>query len=116
MKITRIYTGSDGQSHFEDVDIPLEQMKGSESRSRLMPATGIILSQTSKDFKIDWHNAPRRQFLVTLQGECEIVVGDGATRHFGPGDIMLAEDTTGQGHTTRGVGNRPSIYFIVTLD
>ncbi|GAF92940.1 unnamed protein product, partial [marine sediment metagenome] len=56
------------------------------------------------------------QFVVTLAGEGEIIVGDGTSRRFGPGDIMLAEDITGQGHITRAVGKRPRISIFVTLD
>ena len=48
-----------------------------------------------------WHNAPRRQFVITLTGRSEIGVGDGSSQQLGPGDMMLAEDLTGQGHTTR---------------
>ena len=116
MKITRIYTGSDGQSHFEDVDIPLKQNKRGEYRSELLPAKGIILRETSADFNRQWHNAPRRQFVITLKGEAEIEVGDGTKRRFGPGDIMLAEDLTGQGHITRGAGKQPRISIFVTLE
>jgi len=34
----------------------------------------------------------------------EIGIGDGTTRRFGPGDVVLADDLTGRGHTTRSVG------------
>ena len=116
MKITRLYDGSDGKSHFEDIDIPLIEGKPGERRSELIEATGIILRETSGEFNIDWHNAPRRQLVITLAGEGEIMVGDGTTRRFGPGDIMLAEDTTGQGHITRAVDKRPRISIFVALD
>jgi hypothetical protein len=37
-------------------------------------------------------------------GPMEIGIGDGTTRCFGPGDVVLADDLTGHGHTTRSVG------------
>jgi hypothetical protein len=52
----------------------------------------------------DWHTAPRRQYIFILAGQMEIGIGDGTTRRFGPGDAVLADDLTGQGHTTRLVG------------
>ena len=53
----------------------------------------------------DWHNAPRRQYAIFLSGgQMEVVIGDGTTRRFGPGDAVLFEDLTGQGHTSRSVG------------
>jgi hypothetical protein len=36
----------------------------------------------------------------------KIGIGDGTTRRFGPGDAVLADDLTGQGHTTRSLGVR----------
>ena len=81
-----------------------------------MATTGLVLRETSSEFSLGWHNAPRRQFVITLAGEGEIIVGDGTRRRFGPGDIMLAEDTTGQGHMTRAVNHQPRTSIIVTLD
>jgi len=62
MKVTRIYTGDDGESHFEDIDIPLGESIESDRRSELIKATGIIFRETGADYDLDWHNAPRRQF------------------------------------------------------
>ncbi len=46
----------------------------------------------------------------------EIAVGDGTSRRFGPGDVMLAEDLTGRGHTTRVHGNEQRISVVIPLD
>ena len=116
MNVTRLYAGSDGKSHFEDIDIPLNEVGTGERLSKLMEATGIVFRETSDDLNMDWHRAPRRQYVITLAGEGEIIIGDGTSRRFGPGDIMLAEDTTGQGHITRAVGNEPRLSIFVTLD
>ena len=48
----------------------------------------------------EWHNAPRRQWMIMLGGSITISVGDGSSRTFRAGDVLLAEDTTGQGHKT----------------
>ena len=116
MKVTRLYSGTDGESHFEDIDIPLARFEPGEERSEFIKATGIIFRETSESQDLDWHNAPRRQYVFTLKGRGEIVVGDGTSRQFGPGDIMIADDLTGRGHMTRGVGNQPRISIFVTLD
>jgi quercetin dioxygenase-like cupin family protein len=65
---------------------------------------------------MDWHTAPRKQYVITLSGEVEIGLGDGSVHRFGPGDVMLAEDLTGQGHTTRAVGGGPRLSAAVPLD
>jgi hypothetical protein len=116
MKMTRLYTGLDGKSHFEDVDIPLNNIMGAQKLSEQRNATGIIFRETSEAYDLDWHNAPRRQYIINLEGGVEITVDDGDSRIFGPGDVFLAEDITGRGHKSRAVNNlsRKSIY--VTLD
>lgn len=111
MKIARIYTGPDGQSHFEDLGIPL--LPGAYGvQSEPLPTGGVIFRETPADGNLDFHPAPRRQFVITLSGMGEIVCGDGTRRRFGPGDVMLAEDTTGQGHITREVGGPRRGIFI----
>ncbi len=116
MKVTRFYADAAGESHFEDIDIPLESVGGTDRRSEFMKATGIIFRETGGEYNLDWHNAPRRQFIIVLEGEVEIIVSDGTKRRFGPGDIFLAEDTTGRGHISRAVNNKPRKSIFVTLD
>ena len=116
MKYTRIYTGSDGKSHFEDVKVPLQDAGSGNLISGPVKAKEIIFRETSGDYYLDWHNAPRRQFIITLDGKVEIEIGDGTSRQFGPGDILLAEDATGQGHISRAVNNQPRTSIIVILD
>ena len=116
MKVTRMYTGPDGESHFEDIDIPLGDSEAADRRSELIKTTGIIFRETSGEYDLDWHNAPQRQFVINLEGAVEIVVGDGTKRQLGTGDILLAEDTTGRGHISRAVNNQPRKSIFVTLD
>jgi hypothetical protein len=111
MKITRIYTGDDGESHFEDLDIPLKEGRFG-SISRFVPVTGVAFRETPLGAELDFHNAPQRQFVITLIGIAEVECKDGSKRQFGPGDILLADDTTGRGHITREIqGPRKSIFL-----
>jgi hypothetical protein len=111
MKAARIFTGADGRSHFEDLDIPLKP-GGYGVLSDLVPSSGVIFRETPLGGALDFHVAPRRQFVITLAGLVEVECGDGTKRRFGAGDIMLADDTTGQGHITREVqGPRRSLFI-----
>jgi len=56
-----------------------------------------------------------RVLSISLSGTAEIEVGDGTVARIGPGDVVLAEDLTGQGHITRVVGEQPRFYAIVPL-
>ncbi len=117
MYVTRIFTGDDGESHFEDIDIPLQDLGPIGAMSKLIEATGLVLRETGPDYDLDFHNAPRRQFVVMLSGgQVEIEVGDGTQRRLGPGDILLAEDTTGRGHISRAVDDEPRVSIFITLD
>ncbi|MBI4610473.1 MAG: hypothetical protein HY726_15860 [Candidatus Rokubacteria bacterium] len=114
MKIVRLYTGSDGESHFGEVEVPFERAGDAEATA-LQNATGIVFRRAPAGHVQDWHPAPRRQYVITLSGQVEIEIGDGTVRRFGPGDVMLAEDLTGRGHTTRVVGTQPRVYVAVPL-
>ena len=117
MQVTRIFTGSDGESHFEDLDIPLNDLGPVGAMSDLIEATGVVFRETGPDYDLDFHNAPRRQFVLMLSGgEVEIEVGDGSKRRLGPGDVLLTEDTTGRGHISRAVDDQPRVSIFVTLD
>lgn len=112
MKVVRVYTGPDQRSHFEDLEVPLTPGRHGGQVSELVAATGVIFRETPAGVSLDFHNAPRRQFVVTLSGQVEIECGDGSKRRLGPGDILLADDATGQGHITREIeGPRRSLFI-----
>ena len=100
MAFVRWYTGTDGQSHFEDLDLLPPDIE----RSIEQAASSITFTRSPNGRFSDWHTAPRRQYIFILAGQMEIGIGDGTTRRFGPGDVVLADDLTGQGHTTRSLG------------
>ena len=114
MKIVRLYTGPDNESHFEETEVELE-LRGRFEASELQPAQGILFRRSPATWVSDFHTAPRRQYVITLAGQVEIETGDGTIRRFGPGDVMLAEDTTGRGHIRRVVGNQPVHYAFIPL-
>lgn len=114
MEIVRLYTGPDRQSHFEEV----KPSFGGERQLLTtvpQPASMVAFRCAPPGTVLDWHPAPRRQYVVTLSGQWEIECGDGAVRRFKAGDVMLAEDLTGQGHVSRVVGNEPHIFMTVPL-
>ncbi len=116
MKVNWIHTGPDNRSHFEDLEIPLNPA-GYSRLSELVPAAGVVFRETPVGGSMDFHPAPRRQFVVNLSGLAEIECGDGTKRRLGAGDILLADDTTGQGHITRDLeGPRRSIFIYLPPD
>ena len=116
MQITRVYTGDDGRSHFEEIAVALAESRYGRL-SELFAAEGVIFRETPVGGELDFHNAPRRQFVVTLGGLVEIECGDGSKRRLGAGGILLADDTDGQGHITRDLeGPRRSLFIPLPAD
>jgi len=116
MRYFRIYTAADGESHFEDIEVPVSGQSHGSELSALVPAHGLIFRRSPADQYLDWHPAPRRQFVITLSGEAEVEASDGEVRRIGPGTVMLAEDTSGKGHITRGIGAVERVSIFVTLE
>jgi hypothetical protein len=116
MSVLRIYTGADGKSHFEDLRVPMKDAGQIGFMSEKVKATGIVFRETTGDYNYDFHVAPRRQYVVNLEGEVEIEIGDGGKRILRSGQILLAEDTTGQGHISRAVAGKPRKSLFITLD
>ena len=116
MRIVRVYTGDDQQSHLEEIDVPMEDARYGRLSAQF-DALGVIFRETQPGQELDFHNAPRRQFVVTLEGVAEIECGDGTKARLTAGDILLADDTTGQGHITRDIeGPRRSIFIPLPED
>jgi len=116
-KLVRVYTGDDGCSHFEDLELRMDEFRlGTlfSYKSGLVPVNGVVFRENPLDGSDDFHNPPRRQFVITLSGAVELKVSDGSTRVFGPGDVLLAEDTRGAGHSARELlGPRRSLILPV---
>jgi hypothetical protein len=106
----RMYAGPDQQAHIEQIDLKTKPdwLKG-------LPASQITFREWPAGQFLDWHPAPRRQFVIILSGQLEIGFSDGTSRVFGPGDARLVEDTTGKGHTTRVHGNQPCMTATIPL-
>jgi mannose-6-phosphate isomerase-like protein (cupin superfamily) len=107
MQIIRLYTGDDGESHFETTTMDMHAHGDVVTMSDLMDCHEVQFAETSSGGGYDWHTAPRRQFVITLSGTLEFENRTGDTQMIKPGDILLAEDTTGGGHKWRLVDDQP---------
>ena len=116
MRIHNLYTDSSGQSHFRDIEVEwVEERRGSKLSKRL-PATGIIFRETQAEHDIDWHPAPRRQYIINLDAGVEITASDGETRKIGAGEVFLVEDTTGKGHLSKAIDGKIRNCIFVPIE
>ena len=111
--VTRIYSDDEGNSHFEDITIPLTDAGSIGKLSDEIAAKEIIFREVAPSYDYDFHTAPQKQYIVLLDGEIEIETSLGDKRTFTSGEVLLVEDTTGKGHKTRNLQpiQRKSIFI-----
>ena len=98
IKAYHLYTGPDGHSHVTRGNIVDHQPIAAES---------IHFEETPPHSSLDWHQAPTTQYVITLAGVLEFVTHGGETFTINPGEILIAEDTTGSGHRWRLTNDQP---------
>jgi hypothetical protein len=115
MRIHNLYVDAKGETHFRDIEVEWVEQRGSNKLSRRLPARGIIFRETAGDYDLDWHPAPRRQYIINLDAGVRITASDGESRVIGAGEVILVEDTTGKGHLSKAVESklRHSIFVPV---
>jgi quercetin dioxygenase-like cupin family protein len=107
IRCVRLWTGREGNSHFEEGFIELPQGERGDLLSGNVLAASISFRETDPGGAFSWHDAPVRQYVLTLAGTLEFQIRDGGRFRLSPGDVLLAEDTTGSGHSWRLVDNSP---------
>jgi len=106
MRIHNLYEDESGESHWRDIEVEwVEETRGG-SLSERFPATGIIFRRVPPTYDLDWHPAPRRQYIINLDGGVQITASDGEARAIGAGEVILVEDVTGKGHLSKSVGGQ----------
>ena len=109
MAIYRVYPGSDGESHIEEITL--------ENRPELGAITNLSevkVQQFDGTRKRDFNPLPERRLIIHLSGEVEIGTIDGSKQVFRAGDIRLMEDVTGRGHAHTDLSPSSAVYVILT--
>jgi hypothetical protein len=115
LKLLHLFTGSDGRSHFRDLELAVTVDAGGSFVELREAVQGISVRDLVPGWATDFHTAPRRQLVVQLSGVGELECGDGSIRRLHPGDLLLADDTTGEGHLSREVEG-PRRQLLIYLD
>jgi hypothetical protein len=116
----RLYADEHGESHFEDVEIDLAAAEYAPPAppldlSSFTPATQFGFMRAPAGWSSAWHPSATRNIFFVLSGEWEVTASDGETRRFAAGSALLAEDTSGKGHTSRVLSNTDSLAVMVQL-
>jgi hypothetical protein len=116
MRIHHLFADERGESHFRDMTIEWATTSRDGTLSKVIPATSIAFRMTPSDYLNDWHNPPRRQFVINLDAAVEITASDGERRIIGPGEVLLLEDITGRGHLGRSVAGQIRHSVLVAIE
>jgi hypothetical protein len=112
MRIHNLYVDDAGETHWRDIEVEwVEERYGSKFSKRL-PATSISFCETGGDLDLSWHLAPRRQYVINLDGGVQITASDGAARQIGAGEVILVEDIRGKGHLSKFFGQMRHWIFV----
>jgi quercetin dioxygenase-like cupin family protein len=109
IRAVELSTGADGVSHVTETTVP---------ESRLIGAKAIRFEESPPHSALEWHDAPQRQYVVTLTGTLEFTTRDGETFLLHPGDALMAADTAGTGHKWRLIDDQPwrRLYIVLNAE
>ena len=96
----RVYTGSDGLSHVENVEL--------NAKTVMEKVTGARVSVAQPGSFSDYHVGPERRYIINLTGGGQLQLAEGKV-DLAPGTIEYIDDLTGKGHTTANVGKEPRV-------
>jgi uncharacterized cupin superfamily protein len=116
MLIHNIYADAKGESHIRDLHVEWVRSGPAGKISESVPVLSMAFRMTDGSYNLEWHNAPRRQYIINLEGSVEITTSDGESRVIGPGEIILAEDTTGKGHLSKAVAGGARRSLIIPIE
>ncbi len=109
MGIYRVFAGSDGESHIEELRLEEHPELGA-----LTNLGEVRVQQFDGTRNMPFHPLTERRMIIHLSGEVEIGTSDGSKRVFRAGDVRLMEDVTGRGHSH--VDHSPSSAVYVILE
>jgi quercetin dioxygenase-like cupin family protein len=103
----KLYTGPDKTSRVIEGTVALDQRTA---------VVAVHFKQSPPHSSFDWHDAPERQYVITLSGTLEFTTRDGETFVLRPGDVLVATDDVGTGHKWRLIDDQPWHRCYVVLE
>jgi quercetin dioxygenase-like cupin family protein len=103
----KLYRGADNASHVVEGTVTLDQ------RTEVI---AVHFAESPPHSSFDWHDAPERQYVITLSGTLEFTTRDGEAFILRPGDVLVATDQAGTGHRWRLIDDQPWRRCYVVLN
>ncbi len=121
MKVTRFHATPDGESRFQEIEVPINEPRADQFGNTLLQSgawasPSIRFVELPKGLDESWHHAPARQIVVVLSGVLEVGTSDNQKRRCTPGQAFIADDLTGKGHLTRVIEGPAHVMFVQLPD
>ena len=116
LRYSILSSDSQGRTQFRDEYLPWQS--GASPQALVTPfldAAQIGFLRLRPGYRSDWHPAPRKQFVMVLEGVMEVEAGDGKRHEFRAGSVLLVTDTQGRGHRTNVLGDREVVLVWVPV-
>ena len=118
MRCLHLHGDADGETHLTEIEFPVREthagvVRGVSDIPALTMGMGAFVERKPD---VGMHHAPKRQFLVVLQGELELITSLEQRELLGPGDVLLADDIGTKGHISRDVGDDPLMLMAIAID
>jgi hypothetical protein len=95
MRCLRIYSTADGESHFDEVEIPTSARRVHPNAAEFAVSANYVATRIrftrvpSNAGEVDWHTVPERVLTVRLDGSARYETSDGDERHVAAGGFVL---------------------------
>ena len=104
MHYLRVYNDDTGRTRFEEREVEFERAVFAPPApplgvSSASPAREVMFIRLEAGWTDALHPSPARQWMFVLSGRGESTAS-GETRQWGPGQVLLLEDTEAPGHGT----------------
>lgn len=110
------HDGDDGGSYITKQYFDLTDKGDIGKLSDEIPVKTLKFRTTPKDYCYDWHNAPKKQFIVNLDAPVHVTTSDGNSILLKTGQVFMVKDVTGKGHYSRSVKNLPRKSIFIAYD
>lgn len=111
---TRIYSDRDGETHLQTVEVDLKNRGQIGWISESFEVLTIAFRENDADYNWGFHKAPRKQFIIILDGSIEIQTSTGSRRLIKAGQVLSVEDTQGKGHKTKNMSKKTRRSIFIT--